>query len=293
MDSALSVNALDAWALSVLDHLGGLPQVHRAGLAVVEGGGRQLLFTATERVDETSLDWCHIDAFDDVPLTMAVRQRTIVAGALDGLDPRFSGFARAKRESGSEAIAAVPLTAGESVVGGCILYFDEPQSFDADQRALLRELGRSLGERLAHSRRAARRRRRHAPLVASAGDRHVVFEVPADLAGVPAARTQARLALLGWGVEAECIDNALVCLSEVVTNALIHTDGGCRVEVHLGHGVLTVWVHDDGAAGHVPSDEDGDRLQIRGRGLQIVEALTSRSGRDESASVFWFELDVE
>ncbi|MFL6021984.1 MAG: ATP-binding protein [Marmoricola sp.] len=293
MDPALTVSALDAWASSAFEQVAAVPNVHRAGLAVVEGGGRQLLFTATERLAEETLQWCHIDTYDDVPLTTAVRRGSIVAGALDALDPRFSAFARSKQGSGSEAIAAIPLTAGESVLGGCILYFDRPQSFDADQATLLRELGTSLGARLAHARRSSRKRVRHLPPVDSASDLHVLVEVPADVSAVPTARAQARLAMLDWGLEVESVDNALLCLSEIVTNAIIHTDGGCQVELCLAGGVLTVRVRDDGTATTVSSVPGGERLPVRGRGLQIVQALADRSGRDEDASVSWFELDVK
>ena len=51
-------------------------------------------------------------------------------------------------------------------------------------------------------------------------------------------------------------------------------------------------MHDLGHADQPQHPPIADLLEIRGRGLQIVEALSARSGRDQAEAVSWFELDV-
>ena len=61
------------WARAALASLSDVPAVRRGGLALTEGGGRRLRFTASDR-DGGRVDWCHIDAYDDVPLNTAIRR---------------------------------------------------------------------------------------------------------------------------------------------------------------------------------------------------------------------------
>lgn len=301
VDQALSTprapTSLDTWAADALDELGGLPHVHRAALAVSEGGGRQLLFVSSDQLgggqlSDGPLAWCHIDAFDDVPLTHVVRHGAVLAAGLDDLDPRYAAFARAKKRSGSVAIAAAPLTADGAVLGGFILYADHEQAFGADDERRLRELGATLGQRLAPVLRPARTEHRPGPHSLPEHFRYAVHEVPADLAALPGARHFLQRTLEYWRLPAVLIDDAAVCFSEVVTNALIHTGGGCRVELQLDGDVLAARVHDDGPTDARQHPPGPDPLEIRGRGLQIVQALASRSGRDRENAVSWFEFDL-
>ena len=89
-------------------------------------------------------------------------------------------------------------------------------------------------------------------------------------------------------------DNARTVVSELVTNALLHTHAGCSVRVVLDRGVLTTSVRDAGVRGvrHAPAPEEP--LQVHGRGLQLVESLSSRWGSDldSSGTTVWFVLDA-
>ena len=76
-DAGLSV---DRWAQDALASVTHLARVHRAGLVLPDGGGRRLRFTANDRVNDGTVDWCHIDAYDDVPLNTAVRTGQPVLG---------------------------------------------------------------------------------------------------------------------------------------------------------------------------------------------------------------------
>ena len=293
MDTGISegrvAGRLDAWALTALDEVATLDGVHRAGLAVIEGGGRRLMFTSSDRPHDASPDWCHIDAFDDVPLTAATRHGRLVAGMLGDLEARYGSFARAKKEAGSVAMAAIPLTAPGAVLGGCLLYFDQAQRFDQRHCRQLTELGAVLGARLQLSRTGSSRREPRLAEPAGPG-RLETFEVAAELAALPGARELLRRTLRAWSLEQDVIENAALCLSEMVTNALIHTDGGCQVQVRLAAGLLSVRVHDLGHPVRAVSSPIIDELG--GRGLQIVEAMASRSGRDDVDAVSWYELDL-
>ena len=97
--------------------------------------------------------------------------------------------------------------------------------------------------------------------------------------------------LQGWDVSS-VIDDIVLIVSELVTNAVRYD--GPRVDLHvqLRAGVLRVVVH-DGASAPDPTrgrDDDDDG----GRGLQIVEALARRWGIQPvpNGKNVWAELDV-
>ena len=134
---------VSAWARVALARLNELPGVHRAGLALPEGGGRRLRFTASQRTNQDRVEWRYIDAYDDVPLTTAVRTGTPVCGALDHLDARYADFVDRQHGTATVAVAAVPLVAASRTIGGFVLFFDRGQEFDALQRLELTRVGRT------------------------------------------------------------------------------------------------------------------------------------------------------
>src|SRR4051812_2216004 len=142
-----------AWSRSALASLTDLPAVHRVGLALAEGGGRRLRFTASDRVDGAGVAWCQVDAYDEVPLNAAVRSGSSVVGALADLDGRFARFVERQRGSATVALAAVPIVMSGQILVGYVLFFDRPQAFDADQRMQLVRLGEDLGRSLRRAQR--------------------------------------------------------------------------------------------------------------------------------------------
>ncbi|MER6995686.1 SpoIIE family protein phosphatase [Streptomyces sp. NPDC000410] len=117
------------------------------------------------------------------------------------------------------------------------------------------------------------------------------WQLPAEPGEVATARRLAREQLAAWALD-EQADTLELLVSEVVTNAVRHTDSA-RIELRLVRtDALLCEVTDDGhtlpalrAAG--PDDESG-------RGLSVVSALarewgTSRSGAGKSV---WFELQL-
>ncbi|MFB4307507.1 ATP-binding protein [Actinomadura sp. GTD37] len=92
------------------------------------------------------------------------------------------------------------------------------------------------------------------------------------------------------------LDDASLCLSELVTNALRYTesgkDGQIRVEVTHSDELVRVEVIDDGGSNTVPHLATVDEMDVCGRGLRIVAFLATDWGvseRDEGHAV-WFEM---
>ena len=86
----------------------------------------------------------------------------------------------------------------------------------------------------------------------------------------------------------------MLCLSELVTNAVIHSHDGCLGRVRLDQGVLHTTVRDHGTAGAASEVQLEDPLRVHGRGLLVVEALATRWGYelDTEGTTVWFELAV-
>jgi serine/threonine-protein kinase RsbW len=89
-------------------------------------------------------------------------------------------------------------------------------------------------------------------------------------------------------------DDALLCVSELVTNAVRHSrsarpGGRFAVRATARAGSLRVEVEDEG--GPWRADRNGDGQS--GRGLLIVGQLAGRWGREDGADrrTVWFEID--
>jgi anti-sigma regulatory factor (Ser/Thr protein kinase) len=89
--------------------------------------------------------------------------------------------------------------------------------------------------------------------------------------------------------------DAILCLSEVVTNATVHSrsrepGGRFRVRVQLHGSDLRVEVSDQGGPWAQPSHTD----ERNGRGLLIVDQLTRAwglTGNDRTGWTVWFEME--
>ena len=286
---------VSGWAREALASLTARPGVHRAGLAVPEGGGRRLRFTSSGRGHDDGVEWCYIDAYDDVPLTTTVRTGMPVIGDLDHLTGRYADFVERQRGTSTIAVAAVPVVSSGRPVGGFVLFFDEAQEFSTLQRLDLARVGEDLGADLHRAQQSGTR----PPSDMSAGQTMAgamvaLHTVAADPVAVSESRTFLHRTLENWGVDDEMADTAVLCLSELVTNAVIHARTGCVVRVVLDQNVLTVTVRDGGStkvASTVPVD---DPLQGYGRGLHLVESLVTRWGseRDSVGTSVWFVLEL-
>lgn len=278
----------------MLAQLADVPGAYRAGLALAEGGGRRLLFTASDRDGGGSIPWCEIDAYEDVPLTHTVRTGKAVLGSLHELARRYRAFTE-RQPPNTRALATVPIVAAGHVLGGFALFFDTPQPFDQPQLMDLEKLGARLGAELRRIQRATTR----ASLSLQAepvpeGARAATFSVTADPQAVADARHFASRTLTAWGVDGATISSALLCLSELVTNAVIHTEAGCELRLVLDEGVLTTTVRDSGSNVIIdPTHVSQDPLAVHGRGLQLVDAFSTRWGSqlDAGGMAVWFVLE--
>lgn len=284
----------DTWVRSALAQLSRLPGVYRAGLALAEGGGRRLLFSASDRDNELGVDWCEVDTYEDVPLNHTVRTGEQVVGSLDDLAERFPAFA-GRQDAPFCALASVPMVSAGHVQGGYALFYDAPQRFGPRQLTDLLELGTALGSELRRAQRATTHASRS--LVdepTPEGALTATYSVAAEARAVGAARGFARSILTTWGIDPDTIDVAVLCLSELVTNAIIHTEVGCELRIVLDRGVLTTTVRDGGSTLIVDlSRVPVEPLAVHGRGMQIVSALSRRWGSelDAHGMSVWFVLE--
>lgn len=288
-ESERGESVLDAFARDALRMIDDLPGVGRIGLAVSEGGGRRLLFTSSDRLAANVLEWCAIEASAHVPLTLAAREGRSTLGSLDDLESTFPDFVAGQREAGVLGVAAVPLVAAGRRLGGVVLYVEEPGALERLRSSALaghlRRVGEGIGERLVALR--VEHRRRPDPT----GDGTVAYEMADSPADVAQARRFLRTHLVSLAIAPEVVDDAGLCLTELATNAIVHTHGGCRVEVACEPDLLVVRVIDEGGLGTARM-RDPDEVATVGRGLQIVAALADRSGRDEDRRTSWFEFDL-
>ncbi|MFG3364493.1 SpoIIE family protein phosphatase [Streptomyces sp. NPDC048156] len=110
---------------------------------------------------------------------------------------------------------------------------------------------------------------------------------------VAAARRQVRELLHDWSDE-EQVDSAVLMVSEMLTNVLVHTDGDALLvaEVTGGPSARRLRAEVADASDDLPHKRHPGELASSGRGLVLMELLADRWGvdpRGEGKSI-WFEL---
>jgi anti-sigma regulatory factor (Ser/Thr protein kinase) len=93
----------------------------------------------------------------------------------------------------------------------------------------------------------------------------------------------------------ELSDAAELCVSELVTNAVLHARTPIEVDVRAGRGVLHVEVRDGGDHRiDLPAPKEPGETLESGRGLYIVQALSSATGVRSGGrgTIVWFELNL-
>jgi anti-sigma regulatory factor (Ser/Thr protein kinase) len=137
------------------------------------------------------------------------------------------------------------------------------------------------------------------PHLAKAGPRRSHWlELPARRSSVGIARHRLTEHLDAWSVPRQALDDAALLVSELATNAVVHTastrillglalspDGRLRIEVHDDHGV------------RCDAPDAPDHQEESGRGLLIVRALAESWGVRPSATtdgkVVWATLRTD
>ncbi|WP_165865546.1 ATP-binding protein [Vallicoccus soli] len=116
---------------------------------------------------------------------------------------------------------------------------------------------------------------------------------PAASASVPAARRLVRGHLGAGTVPDDVVADAEVCVSELVTNAVLHARTELEVLVALASGAVRLEVLDRSA--RVPRQVVHSDGAVTGRGLEMVQALCRAWGVDPRpgvGKVVWCELDL-
>ncbi|MWG34233.1 PAS domain S-box protein [Halomarina oriensis] len=83
------------------------------------------------------------------PAGRAVRTREVSVAQRIDADPDFAPWRADALERGYRSSAAVPLVSGETLYGVLNIYADRPNAFDEEERAVLRELGETVGYAIA------------------------------------------------------------------------------------------------------------------------------------------------
>ncbi|AWW40132.1 MULTISPECIES: ATP-binding protein [Streptomyces] len=130
------------------------------------------------------------------------------------------------------------------------------------------------------------------PLGVAAG-RRFRFELAARPGSPAQARRLTRSRLTGWSVCEDTCDTAALVVSELVTNAIMHTASDVVVcELHDGDEVVRIAVRDEGCAPGAPHPSPPRPEEEHGRGLLLVDALAHSWGAHEHGPglLVWAEL---
>ncbi|MFC0031487.1 SpoIIE family protein phosphatase [Micromonospora chaiyaphumensis] len=121
--------------------------------------------------------------------------------------------------------------------------------------------------------------------------RSASMEVPAEPTAPSRVRHWMTAQLTDWQVPEAVVGAAVLCTSELTTNALLHAGTAARVEIDLSSERLLVSVADYGTRGQVTRAQT-DTLSSRGRGLGLIEELSDAWGTDPTVrgSTVWFEI---
>lgn len=114
--------------------------------------------------------------------------------------------------------------------------------------------------------------------------------LPADLRSAGEARELVRTTLDGW-TDGDRIDDIVLCVSELVTNAVVHASSSPRILVHVRPAVIHVEVSD--ASDVLPTPRVAELNDTSGRGMSILTGFSDRWGslrRSGGGKTVWFEV---
>ena len=95
---------------------------------------------------------------------------------------------------------------------------------------------------------------------------------------------------------ADRLDEALLLVSELVTNAILHARSAVQLTMIVLDGAVRFEVRDTGAA--LPAVRPPSETSLNGRGLSLLDAVADRWGVEQRTprrgpgKVVWFELDL-
>jgi anti-sigma regulatory factor (Ser/Thr protein kinase) len=118
----------------------------------------------------------------------------------------------------------------------------------------------------------------------------VSIALAADTSSPATARHFVQDTLTDWGLPSVC-DSALLVVSELVTNAVVHARSEARLRIGRTSSSIRIEVSDDGAGSPAPLEatDDGES----GRGLLLVAAISAAWGVESTpigGKLVWAEL---
>ncbi|NGO14118.1 ATP-binding protein [Streptomyces sp. HC44] len=126
-----------------------------------------------------------------------------------------------------------------------------------------------------------------------AAERRFRFELAAHPGSAAQARRLTRARLSGWAVCEDICDTAELVVSELVTNAVVHTASRQVVcELHDGDDRVRIAVRDEGCATGEPRPSPQRPEEEHGRGLLLVAAVCTAWGAQETGPglLVWADL---
>jgi GAF domain-containing protein/serine phosphatase RsbU (regulator of sigma subunit)/anti-sigma regulatory factor (Ser/Thr protein kinase) len=128
------------------------------------------------------------------------------------------------------------------------------------------------------------------PLPAPDGSTGSEIVLPPELSSASEARRFLTETVGSWGLHPDAAHDAALVLTELVTNAVLHTRSPVRLVARRLPGTLRVEVHD---GSHVlPTRRSHDVEASTGRGLELVDSVSSRWGvhATDAGKAVWFEV---
>jgi anti-sigma regulatory factor (Ser/Thr protein kinase) len=124
----------------------------------------------------------------------------------------------------------------------------------------------------------------------SPGMEPLELTLPARVEAPREARTAAREATTRWGISPDTADTVALVISELVTNAVLHTGSAPVLRMRASDGAVYVELSDDDS--RPPRMRDPGDDDAGGRGLHLIEALSHRWGvrTTRTGKVVWCEI---